>query len=208
MAVLPTELIYLLLAVSAAIENLFPPFPGDTIIAFGAYLAGRGVLGTLPVYLWTVAGNLSSHLLIYYLGRSQGRDFIKKHPRMFHPELIPRMVLLYRRWGMGVIFASRFMVGMRSIVPLFAGISRFRLRRFLFPITVSVLVHHALLVYLGHAVGRNWEEIKQLLRDVNLGLGLAGLVLMLVVVFWFRRLNRRRKERLEKSMVNKRDLFR
>ena len=207
MSILPAWLIYLLLAVSAAVENLFPPFPGDTIIAFGAYLSGRGFLGTLPVYLWSVAGNLSSHLLIYYLGRTQGRDFIKKHPRMFHSELIPRIALLYRRWGVGLIFISRFLVGMRSIVPLFAGVSRFRLRRFLFPITVSVLFHHALLVYLGHTVGRNWEQIKQILKNVNLGLGLVAVALLVVVIFWLRSLGRRRRKRLEKSIDNRGDLL-
>jgi len=198
----PAWLIYLLLAVCAAIENLFPPFPGDTTIAFGAYLAGRGTLAWLPVYIWATAGNLSSHLFLYYLGRSRGRDFIKKHPRMFHAELLPRMTLLYRRWGVGLIFVSRFLVGIRSMVPLFAGVSRFRLRRFLWPLIVSVLVHHALLVYLGHTVGRNWEEIKQVLKNLNLGLGLVGLALLLLVVFWFRRLSRQRRKRLERRMGN------
>ena len=35
---LPDCLIYLLLGMSAFVENIFPPIPGDTIIAFGAYL--------------------------------------------------------------------------------------------------------------------------------------------------------------------------
>ncbi|MBN2289286.1 MAG: DedA family protein [Candidatus Glassbacteria bacterium] len=205
--VLPPWLLYLLLAVAAAVENLFPPFPGDTTIVFGAYLAGLGALRVLPVYLWTVAGNLASNLLIYYLGLSQGRDFIRKHPRMFHQELIPRMTLLYRRWGVGVIFISRFLVGMRTIVPLFAGVSRFRLRRFLLPIVVSILIQHALLVYLGHAVGRNWNEIKQFLGEVNLGLGFVALALLVVVIFWFRAFGRRRRKKLEKTGQNQGDFL-
>jgi membrane protein DedA with SNARE-associated domain len=181
---------------------MFPPFPGDTIIAFGAYLAGRGFLWWLPVYLWTVAGNFGSQLLIYYLGRSRGREFIKKHPRLFHPELLPRVALLYRRWGMRLIFFSRFLVGMRSIVPLFAGISRFKPRRFLIPITVSILVQHGVIIYLGHLVGRNWEEIKKILEEINLGLGVVAVVFVLLLVFWFRKISRHSKKRLERRMNN------
>ena len=35
---LPDPLIYLALGVSAFVENVFPPIPGDTITAFGAFL--------------------------------------------------------------------------------------------------------------------------------------------------------------------------
>ncbi|MEA2062453.1 MAG: DedA family protein [Gemmatimonadota bacterium] len=187
---------------TTAVENLFPPFPGDTITVFGAYLAGRGILAWPMVYLFTVTGNMASNLFLFYLGRGRGRNFIKNHPRLFHPELIPRVGLFYRRWGAGLIFGSRFLVGMRSIVPLFAGVTHLRPRKFLVPITVSILLQHALLIFLGHSVGKNWEEILQLVKNVNLGLGLVAAVLVVLAVFWYRKLNRYLKHELETTDEN------
>ena len=56
---LPDGLIYLLLGVSAFVENVFPPVPGDTITAFGAFLVGTQRLSFFGVYLSTTAGSTS-----------------------------------------------------------------------------------------------------------------------------------------------------
>ncbi|NUQ20388.1 MAG: DedA family protein, partial [Gemmatimonadaceae bacterium] len=34
--------LYLVLALVAAVENICPPIPADTVVAFGAFLAARG----------------------------------------------------------------------------------------------------------------------------------------------------------------------
>ena len=196
---LPPWLIYLLLAVSSAIENMIPPFPGDTITVFGAYLAGRGFLNPLPVFLWSAAGNLTSNLILYYIGLTKGRDFIRKHPRLFHEDLLARLTLLYRKWGTGMIVFSRFLVAFRSMVPLFAGVSRLRPRRFLFPLVCSIILQQGLIIYLGYTVGQNWNYIKTVLKGVNLGLGLVALAACVLIFFWFRKLRRLRNERALKK---------
>lgn len=35
---------YMILFLGAYVENIIPPIPGDTIVVFGAYLAGVGTL--------------------------------------------------------------------------------------------------------------------------------------------------------------------
>ena len=45
-----TWMLYLILFASAVVENLFPPIPGDTITAFGAFLVGTGRLNYFMVY--------------------------------------------------------------------------------------------------------------------------------------------------------------
>ena len=46
---MPDFLIYLVLGVSAFIENIFPPAPGDMIVAFGAFLVGADRLGAVSI---------------------------------------------------------------------------------------------------------------------------------------------------------------
>jgi len=174
-----------------------PPFPGDTITVFGAYLAGRGFLDPVMVFCATAAGNIATNLFLYYIGIHRGREFIRKHKRLFHEDLLPRMTLFYRKWGVGTIIFSRFLVGFRSIVPLFAGISKLRPRKFILPIIGAIIIQHTLLVFLGYTLGQNWEYIKAVLRNINLGLGLFALALAVLIFFWFRSV---RKARLKRSM--------
>jgi len=51
-------LAYVVLFVSAFIENTFPPIPGDTVTVIGAYLITGGQINFLGVYLSTKAGNV------------------------------------------------------------------------------------------------------------------------------------------------------
>jgi membrane protein DedA with SNARE-associated domain len=51
LAGLPPVAIYSVIALMAAIENIFPPFPADTAIALGAFLAHRGVTDPWLVFL-------------------------------------------------------------------------------------------------------------------------------------------------------------
>ena len=202
MEVLPDWLIYVLLFTTSAVENIFPPFPGDTITVFGAYLAGVGLIEPGPVFLATAAGNLASNLLIYYIGLTRGREFVQRHKRLFHKDLLARVALFYRKWGQAAIFVSRFLVGLRSVVPLFAGISRFKARKFVIPVACSIAVQHALLVWLGYTVGKRWEYIKAVLREINLGLGIVAAVVIVAIFFWFRAIRRHRVERLARRNGN------
>lgn len=202
MEALPDWLIYILLFTTSAVENIFPPFPGDTITVFGAYLAGMGFISPGPVFLCTAAGNLASNILLYYIGLTRGREFIQRHKRLFHQDLLARLALFYRKWGQAAIFGSRFLVGLRSVVPLFAGVSRFRPRKFILPITCSILVQHALLVWLGYTVGKRWEYIKSLLQEINLGLGVVAVVVVVAIFFWFRGVKRHRAQRQERRNGN------
>ena len=194
---MPSWLIYILLGVCSALENMIPPFPGDTITVFGAYLAGRGFLDPVLVFGSTAAGNIATNLFLYYVGIRRGRDFIRKHKRLFHEDLLPRIALFYRKWGAGAILFSRFLVGLRSVVPLFAGVSRLSPRKFILPILGGIVVQHALLVYLGYTVGQKWEFIKSVLKNINLSLALVALAVAILIFFWFRRV---RKSRLERAM--------
>jgi len=176
---------------------MIPPFPGDTITVFGAYFAGRGFLDPVMVFGSTAMGNIATNLFLYYVGIRRGREFIRKHKRLFHEDLLPRIALFYRKWGVGTIIFSRFLVGLRPLVPLFAGVSRLRPRKFILPIVCGILIQHALLVYLGYTLGQKWEFIKSMLKNINLGLSLVALAVAILIFLWFRSV---RKSRLKRAM--------
>ena len=70
--------IYLFLFISSVIENIFPPAPGDTITAFGAFLVGTGRLNFLSVYAVTTLGSSAGFMILYFLGRYLERSFFER----------------------------------------------------------------------------------------------------------------------------------
>ncbi|MEE9419460.1 MAG: hypothetical protein V3W43_08280, partial [Desulfatiglandaceae bacterium] len=80
---LPDTLIYFLLGVSAFVENVFPPIPGDTITAFGAFLVGTKRLHFFGVYLSTVLGSLSGFMFLFWIGDLLGRRFFLERDYWF-----------------------------------------------------------------------------------------------------------------------------
>ena len=67
--------VYGVLTISAVLENIIPPIPGDTVVVFSAYMVGRGALNLWMVYLSTCIGGIAGFLLMYYLGYHRGRVF-------------------------------------------------------------------------------------------------------------------------------------
>ena len=75
-------LAYFVLFVSAFVENVFPPIPGDTVTVLGAYLVSQGHLGFWGVYLSTSTGSLCGFATMYYLGYRYGRAFFYQGKRV------------------------------------------------------------------------------------------------------------------------------
>ena len=72
---LPVVALYSVLGVTAALENLVPPFPSDVVVAFGSFVIAQGGKGTMfGVFLVTWAGNIIGAMLVYALGRRYGAE--------------------------------------------------------------------------------------------------------------------------------------
>ena len=116
---LPSAVLYLLLGVSAFVENIFPPIPGDTITAFGAFLVGAHRLDFMGVYLSTTLGSLAGFMALFWIGNLLGRKFfIEKDYRLFSAESILQAEHWFRRYGYFLILLNRFFPGIRSIISL------------------------------------------------------------------------------------------
>src|SRR6266540_3243969 len=80
----PGWLAYLLLFLSAGLEYVFPPFPGDTVTLFAAFLIGARNWSFARVFLAINAGALLGALLDYWAGRwlgAPGRTWRQRGPR-------------------------------------------------------------------------------------------------------------------------------
>jgi membrane protein DedA with SNARE-associated domain len=186
---LPPLLIYVALGVGAALENIVPPVPADTFIVLGGFLAARGSVDVGIVFLVTWAANVGSALAVYGAGHRYGRPFFADGVgrKLLQPAQLERMEGFYNRWGVWAIFFTRFMPGLRAIVPVFAGVSHQRFLPVAAPIVVASGLWHGLIVWLGFQAGRNLDLILRRLEGANLVLlGIALLVFAALGLWWYR----------------------
>jgi membrane protein DedA with SNARE-associated domain len=119
---LPIGTLYIAIGVISAIENIFPPFPADIVVAFGSFLAARGQASPYTTFLVSWLGNLAGAALMYYVGRRYGSSaFMSRLERWAGKGAEQRLMALYGRYGLPALFISRFLPAVRAVVPPFAG---------------------------------------------------------------------------------------
>lgn len=157
---LPSAALYAVLSLAAAIENVFPPFPADTVVAFGSFIAARGEGSIVGVFLATWLGNLAGAALMYVAGRRWGPALIRGRVFRAGPGTEARIHDLYRRHGVWALALSRFVPAVRAIVPPFAGAFRLEPVRALVAMGLASGVWYGAITILAYRVGSSWEELR------------------------------------------------
>ncbi len=183
---LPPLALYLALALTAALENVFPPLPADTVVAFGSFLAARGDATIGAAFIATWFGNVGGAMAVYAAARRWGSSHARSRLRRFAgADAEARLDALYRRWGIAAIFLSRFLPGVRAVVPPFAGALKLPVVRVALTIGVASGLWFGLVTMAAYQVGANWETLQQRISALTRGAGLvAALVLATIVLVW------------------------
>lgn len=160
--------VYAVIFVACFIENIFPPFPGDTFILAAGGLVAVDRLDPYVAGLVVIAGGMSSVMLLYFLGRRYGRDyFIRKNFKYFTADDIMAMESRFRRSGAWLLVFSRFIVGMRSAVAVVAGIGRYAARRMFVFSAISYLLFVSLLMYIAFHLVEEFDKIEDMFVTYN-----------------------------------------
>ena len=190
---LPPETLYVAILFLSAFENFFPPFPSDGVIAFGSFLVARAHGSLLTVFLLGLTGNVLGATLTYFLARRYGSSALMKRLEKFAgPTAEDRLQSLYSRYGVGALFVSRFLPGVRGIVPPFAGAMRLPALPVIGAITAASAVWFGLITFLAFRAGDDWEMLKKHLATSGKAVAIIATVLVLIAiaVWWMRRRRR------------------
>ena len=158
---MPVPALYAALGIVAALENVFPPVPADTVVAFGSFLAARGQGTALGVFLTTWTGNVAGAMLIYLVGRRYGAERLEQRllgERAAEAE--SRIRTLYSQYGLVALFLSRFLPGVRAIVPPLAGALRVPAGRAALAMGAASAVWYGAISYLAFRIGADWEALS------------------------------------------------
>ena len=193
---LPDPLIYSLLCLSAFVENIFPPIPGDTFTAFGAFLVGTKRLHPFGVYISTTLGSFSGFMFLFWVGSLLGRRyFIERDYRFFKAQDIIRAEEWFRKYGYLLILFNRFLPGIRSVISLAGGISGLKIFKVAALALISSCAWNTIWISLGSVVGNNWETVRAKMTYVMLRYNLTILALLglVILIFALKRTIKRRR---------------
>ena len=171
-----------------------PPVPSDAAVGFGAFLSHRGVTTPLLVFLVTWTANMAGAALVYLAARRYGHRLFATRTgrRLLAPRSLAIIEREYLRFGIAGIFISRFLPGIRAVVPPFAGLVRLGAVRTFVPMAVASAIWYGGITAVGSLIGARWENIVAILEGVNRTMAMITLVLVGAGTVWYWTSRRRR----------------
>lgn len=196
LADLPPLLIYLIIGLGAAIENVVPPIPADTFVLLGAFLSAEGKASPWIVFLVTWLCNVGAATGVYIIANRYGERFFKTKVGHFllNKKQMAQIGRFYDRWGMTAIFFSRFLPAFRAMVPVFAGVTRKPLLKVLPPLALASALWYGGLVYIGARAGQSFDQIIAFFDRASTYLLIAAGILAAAFLFWWFRSRREDKD--------------
>ena len=191
---LPPAALYVILGLVAAAENFLPPIPADVIVAFGSFLAARSHRSPIPTIIAVVLGNVGGALAMFALGRRYGADWVRHHLRRVMGESAEHRVQhLYNQYGLPALFVSRFLPGVRAVVPPLAGAIRVPAAGAISVIATASAIWYTTLAIIAYRLGSQWDRIVGAIKWFETIAGVvAGVVVVLAIAVWWLVRRRRR----------------
>jgi membrane protein DedA with SNARE-associated domain len=183
---LPLGSLYVTVAVLSAFENFFPPFPSDVVIAFGAFLADRAHGSAFTVFFLGWLGNVGGATVTYSLGRRFGsKAFLRRLEKYAGPMAEDRIKQLHKRYGFWGLFVSRFLPGVRAIVPPFAGAMKLPAPKVILAVASASAVWFGLITLLAFRAGDSWDVVEHyLVRSGKVVSSIAVTIVLLAIGIW------------------------
>lgn len=205
----PLGALYALIFTASLIEGVLPLMPGDVAAALLAFFAARAGGALTPTIIAVTAGSVVGALIMWWLGKRYGADFLARQlhrmglTKAEHQVEVAehKVEAAYRRYGWVALFVSRFLPGLRAVVPAAAGALKIPFWEVTVIFTLASTIWYGGISWIAFRVGRDWTTVKETVitvgRDVGLGAIIATLVL--VVVGW--RLWKRRKAAVKAELA-------
>src|SRR6185437_1653686 len=142
-----------------------------------AFLSNRGVTTPVVVFLVTWIANLMGAAAVYFVARRFGQRLFATPTgrRLLTPRSLAVIEREYLRFGTIGIFLSRFLPGIRAVVPPFAGLVGLGPLRTFVPMGIASAIWYGGITTLGALLGAEWDRITALIEGINRTLAIAAL---------------------------------
>jgi len=132
---------------------------GETGLIMAGLLSHTGDMNYFLSIFVAGLGGFTGDQIYFYIGRYSKKymkNFVKKHRSKF-----ALAHLLLEKYGWPLIFMQRYMYGLRTIIPMSIGVTRYSAKKFAFINLLSAWVWAAITISLSYYFG---EEILVILK--------------------------------------------
>jgi membrane protein DedA with SNARE-associated domain len=177
---------YLALLLSAMIEYVVPPLPGDTFALAGIALAATAGYSPWLVHAALTIGATLGGQLAWAFGRYVRRRR-EQSPSFLHGPRTERALDEVRRrfekHGAAYLLANRFVPALRAFFFVAAGLSNMPGWKVALYGGVSAAAWNGLLLLVGWALGSNLDRLAAFVRQYT-WVALAAFALAIVIALW------------------------
>jgi len=162
---------YPVLALTLLFGSIGLPLPNGIATAVAGSLAAQGRMDWLTATLLVVVASVIGDAAAYGIGRLLGREALTRHGRWLgnSPRRHAVAQALFDQWGLLTVFITRtFVSSLSAIASLLAGITHYRLLRFLAVALAGRLIWAAAYLGLGAAVGSDLDAASGFLTNLSL----------------------------------------
>ncbi len=164
------------------LENVFPPIPSEVVLPLAGSLTLTGKFTIPLITLVGMLGSLTGAFLFYglgkWLGESRVRQLMAKFGKyaLLSTDDLDRSLEWFDKYDDWVIFFSRMVPIVRSLISIPAGIASMSFTKFCFYTILGTALWSFVLSFGGRLLGEQWPLIADFINTYQ------NVVLVLVVV--------------------------
>ncbi|WP_087029865.1 DedA family protein [Trichococcus palustris] len=185
---------YIGVAFLIMIENLFPPIPSEVILTFGGFMTTNTSLSIIGMIIASTIGAVVGAAILYGVGTLIDVERLEKIVDKYGNILritkddIHKADAWFDRHGVWTVFFCRFVPLIRSLISLPAGMANMSFGLFMLFTTLGTVIWNTVLIYLGAAVGSQWETIVAYM-DIysNVAYVLLAILLVAAIIWYIRK---------------------
>jgi membrane protein DedA with SNARE-associated domain len=169
------------------LESALIPIPSEITMPFSGFLASTGVLSIWPIIIVGTLANLVGSLIAYYIGYILEETVLLKLIKKYGKFILvteheyEKADKWFKKYGDKIIFISRLLPGIRTIISLPAGMFEMDIKKFVIYTTLGCLIWSTILTYTGFYLGENWQSLEGVYRKFEIVIVVA----IVVAVAWY-----------------------
>ena len=169
------------------VESAAIPFPSELIMPLAGWMLiqakGDSAWMVLLAGFYGALGNLLGSLVAYWISMKGGRPLLLKYGKyvLITKDEIDRADYWFQKYGDWIVFVSRLLPIVRTVISVPAGISRMNLWRFSIFTFIGSYPWSLGLAYGGFLLGENWEDMRSVMRPFDIPI----IVVVLGAAAWF-----------------------
>ena len=170
------------------LENVFPPIPSEVVLPLAGSLTLTGRFSIFWITIIGMLGSLSGAFLFYGLGKWLGeprvRTIMEKYGRyaLLSTNDLDRSLEWFDKYDDWVIFFSRMVPIVRSLISIPAGIAAMDITKFSFFTILGTALWSLLLALGGRLLGEQWPLIEEFINTYqNIVLGISVTTVLLFI---------------------------